>query len=257
MHTDTLNNDWVQVELIAPARIKTVLIVNREDTEYAEHERISPSDIRVGNDPDISLNPSCGVTVTAGGVFKCDLVGKYIGLIQLNTEHMNLCELRAYAWESIETTGTAAQSYTFNTDLSADRPIDPSNLWISNGSHTSSVHQSVAEPNPWWGVSFSSSRYINMVSVIGNFSPGDERESEDMELWVGDSLVPTENTRIGGTFNYKFEQAVNAFGKHVFIRRVGATLALTQVVVLSDCDCRGLTWDKSGTTGFPLQAEVG
>jgi len=96
-----------------------------------------------------------------------------------------------------------------------------------------------------------------MVSLIGNFYPGWEWESEDMELWVGDSLVPNENTRIVGTFNYKFEQAVNAFGKHVFIRRVGASLALTQAVVLSDCDCRGLTYVQSQTTGFPLQAKIG
>jgi len=134
MHTGTLNNDWVQVELIAPARIKTVLIVNREDSSGV-YNRISPADIRVGNDPDISLNPSCGVTVTAGGVFKCDLVGKYIGLIQQNTEAMNVCELRAYSWESIETTGTATQSNTPRTNHSADRAIDPSDLWISNSSH--------------------------------------------------------------------------------------------------------------------------
>jgi len=93
----------------------------------------------VGNDPDVSLNPSCGITVTSAGVFKCDLVGKYIGLIQLNTEYQNLCELRAYAWESIETSGTATQSNTSNADESADRAIDPRELWISTGSHVSTI----------------------------------------------------------------------------------------------------------------------
>jgi len=50
-----------------------------------------------------------------------------------------------------------------------------------------------------------------MVSVIGNGKPGSENESEDMELWVGDSLVPTANTKIG-TFNHKFEEPVNVAG---------------------------------------------
>jgi len=80
MHTQPGNDNWVQVELKAPAKVKSILIVNREGNgPYVE--RINPSDIRVGNDPDVTKNPSCGVTVTAPGIFKCNLAGKYIGLI--------------------------------------------------------------------------------------------------------------------------------------------------------------------------------
>ena len=86
-----------------------MLLANDESSEAA-YARINPSQITVGNDPDASKNPSCGVTVTSGGVYKCDLVGRYIGLVQQNSAPLNICELRAYPWESIETTGTTAQS---------------------------------------------------------------------------------------------------------------------------------------------------
>ena len=97
-----------------------------------------------------------------------------------------------------------------------------------------------------------------MVSVIGNFWPGLAGESENMELRVGDSLTPTENPQFGDTFNYAGEVPVNAYGEHVFVRRGdGETLALTSVMVFSDCDCRGVTWGDSRITGFPMELEVG
>jgi len=51
---------------------------------------------------------------------------------------------------------------------------------------------------------------------------------------------------------------VNTNGEHVFIRRNDShSLGLSQVVVLSDCDCSGVTWDNTGTSGFRVSAEVG
>jgi len=173
----------------------------------------------VGNDPDVTKNPSCGITVAAAGVFKCNLVGKYIGLIQNNNEYLHLCELRAFAWENIEATGFPEQSTTLYPDLSADRPIDPDNLKIGDTTHQTTIVLSSEEPNPWWRLSFTSSKFINMVSVIGNFYPGFLWESENMEIWVGDSLTPTDNTKYGATFNYQTETPVNAYGQHVFVRR--------------------------------------
>jgi len=69
MQTLAGTNNWVNIELKARARVKSILIVNREANPA--YLWINPSDIRVGNNPDVSKNPSCGVTVVAAGVFKC------------------------------------------------------------------------------------------------------------------------------------------------------------------------------------------
>jgi len=111
---DETGTNWVNVKFAAEARVKTVLLVNdAEGTSDTAYAQINPSDIRVGNDPDASQNPSCGVTVTSGGVYKCDLVGRYVGLVQQNSGLPSICELRAYPWESIETTGSTAQSSVY------------------------------------------------------------------------------------------------------------------------------------------------
>jgi len=79
-----------------------------------------------------------------------------------------------------------------------------------------------------------------------------------LEPWVGDFPEPTDNKKIGGPFNWQFEAAANSYGEHVFIRRNDQEyLGLSQVVVMSDCDCRGVTWDNTGTAGFPIPVEVG
>jgi len=252
-------NNWVNVKLAAEARVKTVLLVNNEDDD-ASYARINPSDIRVGNDPDASKNPSCGVTVTSGGVYKCDLVGRYVGLVQQNSDSQSICELRAYPWESIETTGTTTQSSVYISDgipYDSSWVTNPRDLWVQDHSK---LHQTYTDKEnrerQWWGVSFDTSRFINMVSCIGTLDY--PNYSDDMELWVGDSPVPTENTKIGRKKDLSFETLVNSYGKHVFIRRNDDDeLGLSQVIVLSDCDCRGVTWDNSGTAGFPISLKVG
>jgi len=52
--------------------------------------------------------------------------------------------------------------------------------------------------NPSWHVTFDASKHINMVVYIGSMD--EWLYSENLELWVGDSLVPTENTKIGDTY---------------------------------------------------------
>jgi len=95
-----------------------------------------------------------------------------------------------------------------------------------------------------------------MVSFIGSLDfRGD---CAGVQLWVGDSPDPTSNTQFGGDYDCQFEVPVNAYGTNVFIYRPATGyLGGTQLLVFSDCDCRGVTWDNSGTTGFPLTVEVG
>jgi len=193
---DETGTNWVNVKLAAEARVKTVLLVNdAQGTSDADYASINPSDITVGYDPDASKNPSCGVTVTSGGVYKCDLVGRYVGLVHQNSGFPSICELRVYPWESIETTGTTAQSSQNVEDpgitYDSSWATEPRDLWVWN---FRKLHQTYTdfELNPSWHITFDASKPINMVVYIGSMDW--DYYSENLELWVGDSLVPTENT---------------------------------------------------------------
>ena len=78
-----------------------------EDTQ-ALYDSIGGTDITVGDNPDVTLNPSCGVSVVAAGIFKCDLFGKFIGLIKPGGGTIRMCEFQAFPWDNIEATGTAS-----------------------------------------------------------------------------------------------------------------------------------------------------
>ena len=164
-----LLNPWVQVKLQSPAKIKTVLIVNKDNSNYPADVRINPSEIRVGSEMDITLNPSCGGSVTSGGVFNCGLIGQYIGVIQFNTERQNLCELRVYAHNHVQGTADVSMSST-NVDpgngsqMEASRAINPTNLITYM--HRNHAACTVTESWPWYELKFGDSIYINLVTFV-------------------------------------------------------------------------------------------
>jgi len=159
------------------------------------------------------------VTVTSGGVYKCNLVGTYVGLVHQNSGLPSICELRAYPWESIETTGATAQSSVnpyVGIAYESSWVTEPRDLWVWN---YLKLHQTYtnSDVNPSWSISFDTSKYINMVVYIGGMEYQDN--CSIVEPWVGDFPEPTDNQKIGGPFNCQFEAPVNSNGKHVFIRR--------------------------------------
>jgi len=105
------------VSLARRAKIKSVSLISREDEWGLHYTRIDPSEIRVGDANDAFANPSCGVTVSSGGVYSCNLEGKYIGLVQKNFVNQSVCEMRVFSWMNIEEEGTVTASSTY-TDLS-------------------------------------------------------------------------------------------------------------------------------------------
>lgn len=63
--------------------VKTVMIINREDTQSG---RIVGSDLRVGdNDDQPNLNLACGADPESSGVYSCGgKIGRYLGLVKNN-----------------------------------------------------------------------------------------------------------------------------------------------------------------------------
>jgi len=79
------------------------------------------------------------------------------------------------------------------------------------------------------------------------FGSGIASQSTNVELYVGDSPIPTQNMKVGGPVDRIWPFKVSAHGKYVFLRRTdqGSELGITQVIVFSDCDCRDLNVDVS------------
>jgi hypothetical protein len=54
-------------------------------------------EIRVGDDSDISNNPSCGGLYTGTNTISCDLVGRYVGIYERgNGIYMSVCNVEFY-----------------------------------------------------------------------------------------------------------------------------------------------------------------
>ena len=124
------------MSLARRAKIKSVSLVNREDTGGVYYTRINESEIRVGDVNDAFANDSCGVTVSSGGVYSCNLKGKYIGLVQKNNDYQNVCEIRVFSWEHVEGEGTASSSSVYldgsGATYTPSHLINPIDLWVAN-----------------------------------------------------------------------------------------------------------------------------
>ena len=85
--------------MVASATVNHILISEMQDTEPYKPSGI----LTVGDNSDVTLNPSCGITVDGSGVYMCNgsagLPGSYIGFVQTVAppSTFGLCELRAYA----------------------------------------------------------------------------------------------------------------------------------------------------------------
>ena len=99
---DGPGSGWVNILLAETGIINTVIIFLRTD-EYAD--TFGLSSIRVGTNPNPSLNAECHANVDRNGVFICvnPLSGNYVGILQTSSLrgdlYYSLAEIRAYAWK--------------------------------------------------------------------------------------------------------------------------------------------------------------
>jgi len=104
---------YLNVELAEVTHVRTILFMN-DQTDGTSRAKISGATLHVGNSTTVTSNPSCGVTVEAGGYYECDLWGVYVG-ITLTTSggDIGVCELAVHNAKNVVPLGIISQSSTF------------------------------------------------------------------------------------------------------------------------------------------------
>ncbi|XP_038068540.1 pentraxin fusion protein-like [Patiria miniata] len=173
-------NPWWMVDLGEEHCISKVRILNRGD---CCSERLAGANVRAGNSPTATDNPTCGSHVTAaqanphGGtiVFDCSspLRARYISVDIPRTGTLQLCEVTAEevpldqcATKRFGIVGKpATQSSSHGSGLyPAGKAVDGSSSTIlypdSHCSHTNN------ERNPWWRVDLGSQQCVTKVTIL-------------------------------------------------------------------------------------------
>lgn len=90
---------WINVQLLHPTIVQSVLVVNREDPGFINN--LVGSEIRVGYNALPALNQLCA-TVSTSGIYVCAtaIQGDRVGIYNSNMNGLalELCEIRAYPW---------------------------------------------------------------------------------------------------------------------------------------------------------------
>lgn len=94
-HTRREYQPWLQVDMGSRHHVGTVVIYNRED---CCSRRLRNYYIHVGDNPDISKNPKCGLIKSGGGAFRCGRSGRYVGIrIYKQAGIINIAEIKAFS----------------------------------------------------------------------------------------------------------------------------------------------------------------
>ena len=105
--------EWLRVEMAESFPVRTIFHVTDTTRSFTNFF------YTVGDDPDVSQNPKCSETpYTNGGLYECDLNGRYFGIYKPDADLINVCELRLYSRKS------AAPYFTINgTPRTGDKAL--------------------------------------------------------------------------------------------------------------------------------------
>lgn len=82
------------------------MVFNRED---ALSERLLNYHIRVGNSTNALTNPTCTTnSLSGGGIFSCNLWGRYLSITLHTYNQLTLCEVKAFETPNILRLGLIA-----------------------------------------------------------------------------------------------------------------------------------------------------
>ena len=68
---EDLSSVWMSIKMAYSVHVETLLVKNRDDDDTTAMLRINPSTFSVGDNADVTLNTSCGGTITASKIFIC------------------------------------------------------------------------------------------------------------------------------------------------------------------------------------------
>jgi len=115
--------EWFRVEMAESFPVRTIFHVTDVTRSFTNFF------YTVGDDPDVSLNAKCSETAyTNGGLFECDLNGKYFGIYKPDADRINVCELRLYSRKTAAPYFTVSGTPRTDGWSSVYLPINPSKI---------------------------------------------------------------------------------------------------------------------------------
>ncbi|XP_038059850.1 uncharacterized protein LOC119730865 isoform X5 [Patiria miniata] len=248
------SNPWWRVDLGEDHCISKVRILNRGD---CCSERLEGAVVRAGDNPHVTINPTCGSPVTAvqaqprGGIIEFDcspaLRARYVSVNIHGTGTLQLCEVTVEEFpfdqcvvsQAFSIVGKPALQSTSHSSgkFPASNAVD--------GSLSSDVaycsHTVGASSNPWWRVDLGEDHCISKVRILNRGDCCSER-LEGAVVRAGDSphvtINPTCGSPVtaaqaqprGGTIEFDCSPALRARYVSVNVQGTG-TLQLCEVTV--------------------------
>ncbi|TRY57768.1 hypothetical protein DNTS_012034 [Danionella cerebrum] len=190
--TQQETDPWWSVDLLHTHIIDSVAVTNKYDD--LTYNLINGAEIRVGNAPDFSSNPTCATITTIPSrstiSYPCGgMEGRYVIIHIPGTQKtLSLAEIDVYGdlIGNLATNGTVAQSSTFD-DWFAEKAIDGNRGMLA---FTKGCSSTLNETNPWWSLDLHYAYEISKV-VITNRRQGNAQPITGIEVRIGN--VPENN----------------------------------------------------------------
>ncbi|XP_019622324.1 PREDICTED: LOW QUALITY PROTEIN: uncharacterized protein LOC109468522 [Branchiostoma belcheri] len=210
-HTRNTRNPWWRVDLGSSLCVDRVVVTNRKD---CCSDRLEGFTVYVGDNPDVTANPTCGGAQSVGGkgtiTVDCGRrTGRYVGIaLKGSGKILTLCEVQVFG-------GTPppkpklGQCAASTTNIALNRPATQSSTAYEGApgravdGNTSPAYSSNScthtrnTRNPWWRVDLGSSLCVDRVVVTNRKDCCSDR-LEGFTVYVGDNPDVTANPTCGG-----------------------------------------------------------
>ncbi|XP_035671477.1 uncharacterized protein LOC118412621 isoform X2 [Branchiostoma floridae] len=251
-HTAKESNPWWQVDLGKSQCVGRVVVTNRED---CCSNRLEGFTVRVGDNPDVFKNPTCGGPQSVGGkkLIEVDCGGKtgrYVGItLKGRRRTLTLCEVQVYGArevpKSIASKSPAGpnQCAGGTTNIALNKPAEQSSVRFRGAAgravdgndspyykHNTCTHTAKG-PNPWWRVDLGKSECVDRV-VVTNRKDCCKYRLNGFTVYVGDNPDVTSNPSCGGAQSVVGKDVITVncgglTGRYVGIALKGAKKVLT------------------------------
>lgn len=136
------------------------MVFNRQD---CCSERLSQYRIRVGNSSDPFENPICdNQLLTGGGVFGCNLWGRYLAITLESFNPLTLCEVKAFESPNLALSAVNAVQSSTTHEAPATRPLQ---TFMSGDWNGGTCTHTNLDGDAWWYVDLGSEKNIAGVSI--------------------------------------------------------------------------------------------
>jgi hypothetical protein len=134
---------WINIEMFRKVRIRTLYIAAPHGTEETTQNYLQNARIHIGDNPTPTANPMCSPTISDSGVYTCNLLGKFVGIVRTcsNGLPLRITELMAF--------NTVIMPFTPSAVPASAEEIGTNDgtMWLANSSAISQCTRQV--PRYW------------------------------------------------------------------------------------------------------------